>query len=135
MGSLAIRVLTFRADRIVSAAEGAAAAAASALARLARFEVAASAKLEGPDSMSTIAEAHRSRARRAVLSTGRAAILFECFFFFLSKKEGVEVGEKKREKRKRSKSKDSLFSPCFSLECFFRTRFGYVSVRSLRISK
>ncbi len=41
LGSSAIRVLTLRADKIVSAAEGAAATAASALARLARFEVAA----------------------------------------------------------------------------------------------
>lgn len=45
LGSLASSVLTLSAERIVSAAEGAAAAAASALARLARFEVeAASAK-------------------------------------------------------------------------------------------
>ena len=84
LGSLATSVLTLRADSAVSAAEGAAATAASALARLERFEVAASAKLLAEEeeldvSVSSIAEAQRSTARQAVLSTGRGAILFEWF--------------------------------------------------------
>lgn len=95
LGSLAIRVLTLRAESTVSAAEGAAAAAASAFARLARLEVAALAKIED-DELISIAVAQRSRARAAVLSTGRGAILFEFFLSFsgskrLEKEEGEEA--------------------------------------------
>lgn len=113
LGSLAIRVLTLRAESTVSAAEGAAAAAASAFARLARLEVAALAKFEELELIGiSIAAAQRSRVRAAVLSTRRSAILFEFSFSFQGREEV-------REQRRRSKI--SCFFPLPVSEVFFRS--------------